>query len=134
MSKKRILVIDDEKDLAQLVKLNLEETGLYEVITASSGGRGLKKAEKENPDLIILDVVMPGKNGFEVLRELRKKPGVKWQPVIMLTTKGEFENIAKGYDLKADHYMVKPFDKVSLLRGVRTVLSLTPLREEDHEQ
>ncbi|MBU1923169.1 MAG: response regulator, partial [Candidatus Omnitrophica bacterium] len=86
MDKKKILIIDDEKDLVQLVKLNLERTGLYDVIAAHNGDEGLLKVEKECPDLIVLDVMMPGKDGFEVLKELRK-PGVKWRPVIMLTAK-----------------------------------------------
>ncbi len=130
MSKKRILVIDDEKDLARLIKLNLEETGLYEVSTAHDGSAGLKKAEKENPDLIILDIMMPKKSGFQVLKELRKKPGGRWQPVIVLTAKGDFDAMQKGHDLEADHYIVKPFDKEGLLRSVLTVLSITPLRED----
>lgn len=129
MSKKRILVIDDEKDLAQLIKLNLEETGLYEVIIANDGSAGLKMAEKEKPDLIILDIMMPKKSGFEVLKELRKDSSGRWQPVIVLTTKSDFESMEKGFDLEADHYIVKPFYKEKLLTSIRTVLSITPRHE-----
>lgn len=123
MEKKKILVIDDEKDLAQLIKLNLERTGLYEVILASNGDEGLVKVDQEDPDIIVLDVMMPGKDGFEVLEELRKL-GIKWRPVIMLTAKGAAEDVKKGYNLEADYYITKPFLTKDLLCAIETMLSL----------
>ncbi len=129
MGKKRILVIDDEKDLAQLLKLNLERTGLYEVILASNGDEGLAKVDQEDPDIIILDIRMPGKNGFSVLRDLRKS-GAKRRPVIMLTAQGELKSMEKAYALEADHYLDKPFKLDDMLYAIDTVLSLVSLWEE----
>ncbi len=123
MKKKKILVIDDEKNLALLLKLNLERTGLYEVVLAHNGDEGLAKVDKEDPDMVILDVMMPGKNGFEVLQELRKSD-IKWRPVIMLTAKGAHEDMKKGYDLEADYYITKPFKTENILHGIKTILSL----------
>lgn len=127
MDKKKILVIDDEEASAQMLKTSLECSGAYAVIVTYDGNEGLKKIAEEDPDVVILDVMMPGKNGFEVLKELRKD-GVKWRPVIMLTTKSNFEDVKRGYDLKADFYIPKPFKSEVLKRGIETMLSLIPLR------
>jgi DNA-binding response OmpR family regulator len=127
MDKKRILVIDDEETSTQMLKTSLERSGAYEVIVVYNGDEGLKKIAEKNPDVVILDVVMPGKDGFEVLKELRKD-GVKWRPVIMLTTKSDFEDVKRGYKLEADFYIPKPFKLEVLKRGIETMLSLIPLR------
>ena len=124
MDKRKIVLIDDEKDFAKLVKMNLERTKLYKVTLAYDGDQGLKKIEKVDPDLILLDVNMPKMNGFEVLKELRQ-PGVKWRPVVMLTAKSDPEDILHGYDLKAEQYMTKPFDIQNLLRVIQKLISLT---------
>lgn len=133
LQKKRILIVDDEESLVQLVKLNIERTGAYEVFLAHNGEEGLAMVDKEDPDIIILDVMMPGMNGFEVLQELRK-PGVKWRPVIMLTGKGASSDIKKGYNLEADHYITKPFRTKELLQGIETMLSLFSRNEEEKEK
>lgn len=133
MAKKKILMIDDELDLAQLVKMNLQREGGYEVILAHNGDDGLKMVESEDPDLILLDVMMPGKNGFDVLKELRE-PGVKWRPVIMLTGQGDLEDVRQGYDLEADSYITKPFETYVLLKNIRTVLSLVSSRDTEDEE
>ena len=127
MDKKKILVIDDEESSTQMLKVSLERSGAYEVIVVYNGDEGLKKIAEEDPDVVILDVMMPGKNGFEVLKELRKD-GVKWRPVIMLTTKSDFEDVKRGYELEADFYIPKPFKLEVLQRGIETMLSLIPLR------
>ncbi|MFC1508202.1 response regulator transcription factor [Candidatus Omnitrophota bacterium] len=126
--KKKILIIDDDESIRHLVEAILKNTGLYEVIVAQDGNEGLLKFNEEVPDLIISDLNMPGKNGFEVLKELRK-PGVKWRPVIMLTA--EDDKVKKVYDLEADFYITKPFDAEVLLNGIKTLLPLISMRFEE---
>lgn len=133
MANTKILMIDDEPDLVQLVKMNLQREGGYEVVFAHNGDDGLKMVESEDPDLILLDVMMPGKNGFDVLKELRE-PGVKWRPVIMLTGQGDLEDVRQGYDLEADAYITKPFETRVLLKNIRTVLSLVSSRDREDEE
>lgn len=128
MDRKKILVIDDDESLIRMLKTNLERSGSYEVIAAYNGEEGLEKVEKEDPDLVILDIMMPGKDGFEVLKELRRE-GVKWRPVIMLTAKSDFDVAKKGYKLEADFYIAKPFKLEVLRRGIETMLSVISLRQ-----
>lgn len=121
--KMKVLIIDDEEQLRLLVKLNIERTGLYEVFTAANGEEGLKKVEKHDPDVVVLDVTMPGMNGFEVLQALRK-PGIKWRPVIMLTAKNDPQSVLTGYDLKSEQYITKPFKIADLLRNLEILAPL----------
>ncbi|MFC1624184.1 response regulator transcription factor [Candidatus Omnitrophota bacterium] len=129
--KKKILAVDDDEKITQLIKAILENTGLYEVVIAHNGDEGLSKFHKEGPDLVISDVMMPGKNGFELLQELRK-PGVKWRPVIMLTAVDDA--LKKAYDLEADFYLTKPFDSKVLLRGIQTLLPLISMRNPEQPE
>ena len=132
MDKKKILIVDDEEDLTTLVKMNLENTGLYEVDVAHDGKAGMAKIKKDKPDLVILDLMMPEKSGFQVLKEVREKKHQKqWRPIILLTAKHAFQDMRKGYDLEADHYITKPFDMDTLLRSIQTVLSLSSIRKMD---
>ena len=133
MANAKILLIDDETNLVQLVKMNLQREGGYSVVLAGNGDDGLKMVDSENPDLILLDVMMPGKNGFDVLKELRK-PGAKWRPVIMLTGQGDLKDVRHGYDLEADAYITKPFETRILIKNIRTVLSLVSSRDRENEE
>lgn len=111
---KKVLIVDDEPDFADMIGMRLEAND-YTVVTASDGVEGLTKARDENPDLILLDVMMPGLDGFEVLKRLRKSPSTADTRVVMLTAKGESKSIFRGQELGADDYLIKPCDSEELL-------------------
>jgi DNA-binding response OmpR family regulator len=116
-----VLVIDDEKDLLELVRYNLEKEHL-DVITASDGASGLEIGLKHKPDLVVLDLMMPGMNGLEVCKQLRSDARTSRVPIIMLTAKaGETDKIV-GLEMGADDYITKPFSVRELLARVRAVL------------
>lgn len=117
---KRILLVDDEQDILDLLKYNLEAEG-YETISATDGLQALELAQS-GPDLIILDVMLPGKDGWEVLRQLRQTENTKHIPVIFLTAKGGEIDEVVGLELGADDYIVKPISIRKLLARVKTVL------------
>lgn len=114
----KIIVIDDEKAIVDIIKFNLEKEG-YKVITAFDGEEGLKMIEEENPDMAILDVMMPKKDGFQVLKELRVNHDL---PVIMLTAKEEEVDKVLGLELGADDYITKPFSMRELMARVKANL------------
>jgi len=114
----RILVIEDEKDIVRLLKYNLEKEG-YTAIVAHDGEAGLDLARKEKPDLIILDLMLPKKDGMDVCREIRKDSSV---PIIMLTAKREELDRILGLELGADDYVTKPFSVRELVARVKTIL------------
>lgn len=114
----KILIVEDEEDVAKGLELNLKKAG-YRIFQASRGDAAVDLAIKENPDLILLDVMLPGMSGFEVCRELRKK-GIE-APIIMLTAKGEEIDRILGLEIGADDYVTKPFSLRELMAriGVR---------------
>jgi adenylate cyclase len=114
MKKRKVLVVDDETEFVEMVTMRLEANE-YEVASAFDGPSGLEKAKEVSPDIVILDVMMPGMDGFQVLRELRKQEKTRYTPVIMLTAKGESKSIFKALDLGATDYLIKPFDSKELL-------------------
>jgi DNA-binding response OmpR family regulator len=115
----RILAIDDEKNIRDLIKRGLPE---HEVITAADGPSGLEEAHNSAPDLILLDVTMPGMTGFEVCREIRTTPELMMIPVIFLTARGTMDDKLEGFDAGADDYVPKPFDMRELEVRVLAVL------------
>lgn len=117
--KEKILIIEDEEDLVKGLKLNLADEG-YEVDWASDGVEGLRKALEEQPDLIILDIMLPKMNGLDICRELRKK-NISI-PIIMLTAKGEEIDKVLGLEIGADDYMTKPFSIRELLARIKAHL------------
>lgn len=124
--KAKILVVDDDPDLVQSVKMVLETR--YDVITASEGEEGLKKARAEKPDLIILDVIMPVKDGFTAAEQLKKDPELSGIPVIMLTSYAERKGdtnipVSKGMMLEAEDYIEKPVKPAELLERVEAQLT-----------
>jgi len=121
MSKTRILVVDDELSIVKFLRANLELRG-YEVLTAMDGAEALKTIEMELPDLVILDIMMPEMNGFEVCSRLRE-----WSqtPIIMLSARGDVSDKVKCLDLGADDYITKPFGASELIARVRAVLRRT---------
>jgi two-component system KDP operon response regulator KdpE len=116
----KVVVIDDAPDIIEVVSLcfQLRWSGT-EVLEAGEGGKGLELIEAESPDVVILDINLPDMDGFQVIRELRRFSQV---PVIMLTVKGEDTDIARGLELGADDYMVKPFSHIELIARVEAVL------------
>ena len=118
-TREKILIIEDEADLVKGLKLNLVDEG-YEVDWAADGREGLRRALEEAPDLVILDIMLPGMNGLEICRELRqKKTNI---PVIMLTAKGEEVDKVVGLEIGADDYMTKPFSVRELLARIKAHL------------
>ena len=116
---RRILVVEDEEALAQGLVLNLEHKG-YRAEVASDGERALAMATEGGYDLILLDVRLPGVDGFEVCRRLRERPD--WTPILILTARGQPDDVVYGLKLGADDYMVKPFDLAELLARVEGLL------------
>ena len=116
--KEKVLIIDDDKNICELVSLYLLKEG-YEVFTAFNGVDGLEKFKSVNPDIIILDIMMPGMDGWEVCRTIKKKYTT---PILMLSAKGETFDKVLGLELGADDYIVKPFDSKELVARLKAVL------------
>lgn len=118
---KLILAIDDEEHILELLSYNLESNG-FRVLTAESGEEGLKILKKENVDLVLLDIMLPGIDGLEMLKRIRKNPVLAELPVIMLTAKSEEINKVLGLEVGADDYISKPFGIYELVARVKAVL------------
>ncbi len=121
MARGRILVIDDEKDLIELVRYNLEKEG-YAVRSAQDGESGLAAAKKDLPDLILVDLMLPGIDGLDVCRALRSDDRTARIPVIMLTAKSDESDRVLGLELGADDYVTKPFSPRELLARIKAVM------------
>lgn len=117
---KTILAVDDERHIVRLVQVNLERAG-YNVITAFDGKQALDKIAQETPDLVVLDVMMPYMDGFEVLDTLRKNPATRELPVIMLTAKAMDSDIFQGHVRGADCYLTKPFNPMELISFIKRI-------------
>lgn len=117
----KIVVVEDDINIAELLRLYLEKDG-FEVRIAHDGGEGLRLAETEKPDLVMLDIMLPVMDGWQVCKSLRKTSKV---PIIMLTAKGETEDKVMGLEMGADDYIVKPFEVKELLARVHAVLRRT---------
>ncbi|MEL6612546.1 MAG: response regulator transcription factor [Bacteroidota bacterium] len=116
-----ILLVDDEQDLLDLVSYNLEKEG-YEVVTARDGETALEHAETHDPDLVVLDVMMPNMTGIEVCRRLRENAKLRLTPILMLTARGEESDEIKGLEAGADDYLAKPISPRLLLSRIRALL------------
>jgi two-component system phosphate regulon response regulator PhoB len=117
----RILIIEDEQDIADLIGFNLHRAG-YEVLKAHDGIEGTETALRERPDLIVLDLMLPGRDGFAVFRELRRDPRTVGIPVIMLTARAQTEDRIQGLEAGADDYLTKPFSPKELMLRVSAIL------------
>ncbi|GMV87211.1 MAG: hypothetical protein AMXMBFR81_01420 [Chthonomonas sp.] len=116
----KVLVCDDERHIVRLIQVNLERQG-YQVITAFDGKEGLEKIRSEKPNLVVLDVMMPYLDGFEVLKTLRREPETQNLPVIMLTAKAQDKDVFEGYHYGADMYLTKPFNPMELVAFVKRI-------------
>ncbi|MGA2464017.1 MAG: response regulator [Thermodesulfobacteriota bacterium] len=115
---KKVLIVDDEEIIRKFLRINLLKWG-YEVKEAMDGVQALEQLGKDTYDLLISDVLMPNKNGWEVLKAVRSNPKTKDMPVIILTAKNEDSDMFQGYELGANYYMTKPFTKDQLLFGLK---------------
>jgi len=121
MAKPKILVVDDEEDILELLRFNLTKEG-FAVVCAASGEEALKSARQERPNLMLLDLLLPGMDGLEVARRLKSDPSTQEIPVIMVTAKGEEADIVAGLEVGAEDYITKPFSPKVLIARVRAVL------------
>ncbi len=119
--KRLILVVDDEKDLVDLISYNLQRNG-YDIITAGNGNDAIEAAFRDLPDLVVLDLMLPGIDGTEVARRLKADPRTASTPIVMLTAKGEETDVVVGLTLGADDYVTKPFSMKILLARLASVM------------
>lgn len=126
---KTVLVVDDQPHIVRLIQVNLEKEG-FRVVTAGDGVEGMLKARQIRPDLVILDVIMPRKDGFEVLRELKADAELQEIPVVMLTVKTHNADIVEGLKEGAELYLPKPFHPKELVSLVKRVMEGESLEDE----
>jgi DNA-binding response OmpR family regulator len=117
-----VLVADDDEDILQLVSFRLERAG-YTVVTAADGQQALAAAREHHPDLAVLDVMMPGLNGYEVTRQLRADAATAQIPVILLTARVQEADVSRGFEAGADDYLRKPFSPQELRSRVQAILA-----------
>lgn len=121
MRKPTILVIEDDQDIIDVVRYNLEREG-FRVLEATDGERGLETTLRSKPDLVLLDLMLPGVDGLEVCRRLREHPEARGLPVVIITAKGEEADVVVGLEMGADDYLPKPFSPRELVARIRAVL------------
>lgn len=131
--KNKILIVEDEKDILELLKYNLEKEG-YRALCADNGGKALDLIKKDMPDLIILDLMLPGLNGLEICNILRKDEETVNLPIVILTAKNTESDIIKGLELGADDYITKPFSPKVLIARIKAVLRRKKYIVEQVEQ
>lgn len=121
MQKTKILLIEDQKDIAELIKLQAEFND-YKIVIENDGLNGYIAAEREKPDIIVLDIMLPGLNGLDVCRKVKSNPELKDIPVIMISAKSEEVDVVLGLELGADDYVTKPFSPKILFSRIKAVL------------
>lgn len=121
MSQKKIILIEDEPDILEVIEYNLKREN-FSVLTAADGLEGLDLVIREKPDLVLLDLMLPGIDGMEICRQVRNNQAVKRVPIIMLTAKGDESDVVLGLGLGADDYMTKPFSPKELIARIKAVL------------
>jgi len=121
ITKKRVLIVDDEKELVKLITFHITIAG-YDVLSAKNGIEALEICEQEKPDLVILDIMLPRIDGWEVCRRLRQNPKTRNMPIIMLSALSEIDDKLKGFNLGIDDYVTKPFSTRELVVRVKRVL------------
>ena len=131
MANEKILVVDDEENIAELISYNLTSNG-YKVIIANNGNDAVKLAVEEKPNLILLDLMIPGKDGYDVCKDIRSNSEVRNTPIIMLTAKSEELDKILGLELGADDYITKPFSVRELLARVKAVLRRFSISEPEN--
>jgi DNA-binding response OmpR family regulator len=127
MAGQKILVIEDEGDILEIIAYNLSREG-FQVLSSRDGEEGLEIAQREEPELILLDLMLPGTDGLEICRIIKEGPRGADTPIIMVTAKGEESDVVLGLGMGADDYVVKPFSPRELVARVKAVLRRGPLR------
>jgi len=130
LSKQTILVVDDEQDLLDLIEYNLKKEG-YNVLKAENGVQGLEMAKEHNPNLVLLDIMMPKMDGIEVCEKMRSNPDLKSIPVIFLTARSDEKTEVEGLDTGADDFVTKPISTTKLLSRIKAVLRRYDDTEEE---
>ncbi len=128
-TKATVLIVDDERNICELIRLYLEKEG-YGTLIAYDGETAVSTFREKNPDIVLLDIMLPGKDGWQVCREIR---GMSEVPIIMLTAKGEIFDKVLGLELGADDYMVKPFDSKELVARIKAVLRRSTRGQKEEE-
>jgi DNA-binding response OmpR family regulator len=123
IARKKILLVDDSPTSLLWQRLILESEP-YEILIAHDGEEGVRMARTEQPDLVLLDVVMPRMNGFAALRAMRAEPSLRDVPIVMVTTRSEMENVMEGFEGGCNEYITKPVDRAELLTKVRSYLTV----------
>ncbi|HRZ78382.1 MAG TPA: response regulator transcription factor [bacterium] len=129
MAKERILAVDDEEDILNLIKYNLEREG-FKVETAANGEMAVRIARENAPDLILLDLMLPGMDGLDVCRILKNDRNTSKVPIVMLTARGEESDIVTGLEIGADDYITKPFSPRVLIARIKTILRRDSKKED----
>ncbi len=132
MTQSNILVIEDEDDLRDIITYNLKREG-YKTQGAETGEQGLQQAVKNHPDLILLDLMLPGMNGLDICRHIKGSKSTENIPIIMVSAKGEESDIIVGLELGADDYVTKPFSPRILLARIQTILRRPKLTHKNNE-
>lgn len=133
MANLKVLLADDEPDVLKVMAKRIVSDG-FSVVTAHNGEDAWEKIRQENPDVIVLDLNMPGLDGFAVLKNLRERPpSGKWQPVIIVSARAELNDMQRGFSLEADHYITKPCNIEDILKGIRMMVALIPQRKSKVE-
>jgi DNA-binding response OmpR family regulator len=118
--RKKILVVEDESSVSDLIKLTLED--YYTVIQSYDGKDALEKVHNEKPDLVVLDIMLPEMDGYQVCNEIKNDPKMKKTTVLMLSAKSQERDVSDGLTLGADFYFTKPFDPIELLENIQSIL------------
>ncbi len=121
MAKRKILVVDDDPTMVKLINVNLKLNN-YAVVEATSGEQALDVLVNEPLDLVVLDIMMPGVDGWEVLKRVRNNPETEEMPVILVTAKTQDSDVIRGWELGADEYVIKPFNPLLLVEVIKMVL------------
>jgi len=128
MSMTKILIADDESAVLEIMARKVASAG-YQVIMARNGQEAWDKIQTQLPDIVLLDMIMPEMDGFQVLTNLRQHPpSNKWIPVVVISTLDKVQNLKEGFDLEADHYLTKPCHIEDILKAIKLMLPLIPLR------
>ncbi len=131
MKRPKIAVIEDEADILEVIEYNLSREG-YRTLTSRDGEAGLRLVRKKAPDLVLLDLMLPGLDGIEVCRRIKEDPLTRSIPIIMVTAKDEESDVVLGLGVGADDYVTKPFSPKELLARVKAVLRRGPIRADDN--
>jgi DNA-binding response OmpR family regulator len=133
MGNLKVLMADDEKDILEVMAKKVAQEG-YAVITAQDGEEALAKIKAESPDIILLDLTMPKMDGYAILKNLKENPSSeKRQAVIIVSAKGELDDMQKGFSLEADHYITKPCKIEDILKGIKLMAGILPQRKTASE-